>query len=159
MGRLKGVPSLLSPDLLHLLASTGHGDRIVLADINFPTARVVASSEAASRPLLLRADGLAIADLLDAILTLMPLDSYQQHQMTMMRLEDADRRQQGSLFPTEAAERYTAIATQRGGAGAPPLVNFLDRKEYYEYAKTAQAIIQTGDTTPYANVCLNRGVC
>jgi len=161
MGRLKGVPSILSPDLLHLLASTGHGDRIVLADINFPTGRVVASCDPAHRPLLLRADGLSIRDLLDAILELMPLDTYQQHQMTMMALEPCDRPAPNSPRPA-SADHYCGIAKRHGGdcfKDKPLQVQLLERAQYYDYAKTAQAIVQTGDRTPYANVCLNRGVC
>ena len=70
---LKGVPSLLSPDLLHALASMGHGDKIVLADANFPSASICAGDES---PRLVRADGHTIPQLLRAVLSLMPLDTY-----------------------------------------------------------------------------------
>ena len=69
---LKGVPGLISPDLLHVLASMGHGDKLVLADANFPSASVC--GEGGAR--LVRADGHSIPDLLQAVLTLLPLDTY-----------------------------------------------------------------------------------
>ncbi|XP_075697941.1 fucose mutarotase isoform X4 [Rhinoderma darwinii] len=68
---LKGVPSVLSPELLYVLARMGHGDEIVLADANFPV-----SSISRSGPELVRADGLGIPKLLEAILQLFPLDTY-----------------------------------------------------------------------------------
>ncbi|XP_074229416.1 fucose mutarotase isoform X10 [Camelus bactrianus] len=68
---LKGVPALLSPELLYALARMGHGDEIVLADVNFPT-----SSICRCGPEEIRADGLGIPQLLEAMLKLLPLDTY-----------------------------------------------------------------------------------
>ena len=70
---LKGIPSILSPELLHALASMGHGDKIVIADANFPSASICHGEES---PRLVRADGHNIPQLLQAILTLLPLDTY-----------------------------------------------------------------------------------
>ena len=70
---LKGVSPLLSPDLLHALALMGHGDKIVLADTNFPSASLC---EGAEGPKLVRADGHNIPQLLEAVLSLLPLDTY-----------------------------------------------------------------------------------
>ena len=70
---LKGVSPLLSPDLLHALALMGHGDKIVLADTNFPSASLC---EGADGPKLVRADGHNIPQLLEAVLSLLPLDTY-----------------------------------------------------------------------------------
>jgi L-fucose mutarotase len=67
---LKGIPPILSPDLLHVLASMGHGDMLVLADSNFPSASISAKG-----PRLARADGHPITQLLEAILQLFPLDT------------------------------------------------------------------------------------
>ena len=67
---LKGIPAILSPQLLSVLASMGHGDEIVLADANFPSASVAKNSQ------LIRADGHAAVPLLKAILQLLPLDPY-----------------------------------------------------------------------------------
>ena len=65
---LKGIPSCISPELLHILMEMGHGDELVLADGNFPSASV------AQR--LVRADGLDVPILLDAILKFLPLDDF-----------------------------------------------------------------------------------
>ena len=69
---LKGIPPIISPDLLHALASMGHGDRIVLADTNFPSASLC---EGRGAPKLVRADGHNIPQLLKAVLSLIPLDT------------------------------------------------------------------------------------
>ena len=70
---LKGIPQILSPDLLHVMASMGHGDKIVLADSNFPSASVCVGE---GSPRLVRADGHKIPQLLEAMLCLFPVDSY-----------------------------------------------------------------------------------
>ena len=72
---LKGVPDVLSPELLHALASMGHGDKLVLADSNFPSASIC-HGEAGASPRLVRADGHSIPRLLEAIMALLPLDTY-----------------------------------------------------------------------------------
>ena len=71
---LKGIPSILSPELLHALASMGHGDKIVFADSNFPSASICHGDSECPR--LVRADGHNIPQLLQAVLSLMPLDTY-----------------------------------------------------------------------------------
>ncbi|KAG8552546.1 hypothetical protein GDO81_004572 [Engystomops pustulosus] len=83
---LKGVPSVLSPELLYVLARMGHGDEIVLADANFPV-----SSISRSGPELVRADGLGIPRLLEAILQLLPLDTYVPSPAAVMDLVDNDK--------------------------------------------------------------------
>ena len=67
---LKVIPPILSPDLLHVLASMGHGDKLVLADSNFPS-----SSVSAEGPRLVHADGHHIPKLLEAVLQFLPLDT------------------------------------------------------------------------------------
>ena len=69
---LKGIPQILSPELLEVMASMGHGDRLVIGDSNFPAASV---SSAGPGGRLVRADGHSIPDLLEAILRLFPLDT------------------------------------------------------------------------------------
>uniref|UniRef100_A0A9L0TQ78 L-fucose mutarotase n=1 Tax=Equus caballus TaxID=9796 RepID=A0A9L0TQ78_HORSE len=82
---LKGVPALLSPELLFALARMGHGDEIVLADVNFPT-----SSICRCGPEEIRADGLGIPQLLEAVLKLLPLDTYVESPAAVMELEPSD---------------------------------------------------------------------
>ena len=65
---LKGIPSILSPELLKILMEMGHGDEIVISDGNFPGASMARR--------LVRADGHGVPEILDAVLKLMPLDRY-----------------------------------------------------------------------------------
>ncbi|XP_041922282.1 fucose mutarotase isoform X1 [Alosa alosa] len=83
---LKGIPSLLSPELLYALAKMGHGDELVLADANFPV-----SSVCKCGPIEIRADGLQIPALLEAILKLFPLDTYVRSPAAVMDLVDSDK--------------------------------------------------------------------
>ena len=85
---LKGIPSILSPDLLHVLASMGHGDKLVLADTNFPSASVCIGE---GSPRLVRADGHTIPQLLEAILLLLPLDTYVFAPACLMDLVNKDK--------------------------------------------------------------------
>ena len=81
MGRLKGIPKILSPELLHTIASMGHGDAIVLADSNFP-----AASCCTEGPKLIDASGLDIPELLEAILKFFPLDTYVFNLVVLLNL-------------------------------------------------------------------------
>ncbi|XP_074088726.1 fucose mutarotase isoform X4 [Macrotis lagotis] len=83
---LKGIPALLSPELLFALAKMGHGDEIVLADANFPT-----SSICRCGPMEVRADGLSIPQLLESILKLLPLDTYEPNPVVVMDLVESDK--------------------------------------------------------------------
>ncbi|KAF0881111.1 FUCM mutarotase, partial [Crocuta crocuta] len=83
---LKGVPALLSPELLYALARMGHGDEIVLADVNFPT-----SSICRCGPEEIRADGLGVPQLLEAVLKLLPLDTYVETPAAVMDLVPSDK--------------------------------------------------------------------
>ncbi|XP_045135195.1 fucose mutarotase-like [Portunus trituberculatus] len=150
MGKLKGIPHILSPDILHLLAVTGHGDEIVLADINFPTHSICT----AGGPKEYRADGLQIPALLDAILTLMPLDNYVDSQVAVM-----NRTHRDVMLGVEVPilNEFRSICNQHFGATVK--IEFLERFEFYERAKKTYAIIQTGETAPYGNILLKRGVC
>ena len=87
MGRLKGVPKILSPDLLHAIASMGHGDEIVLADANFP-----AASTASEGARLIDASGHGIPDLLEAILQFFPLDTFVSNPVVLMDLVNSDKK-------------------------------------------------------------------
>ena len=83
---LKKIPSNISPDLLHMLASMGHGDELVLADANFPT-----SSTCRAGPREVRADGQTIRQLLKSVLQLLPLDTYVEQCVAMMDRVGVDK--------------------------------------------------------------------
>nr|XP_045217722.1 fucose mutarotase isoform X2 [Macaca fascicularis] len=99
MVALKGVPALLSPELLYALARMGHGDEIVLADLNFP-----ASSICQCGPLEIRADGLGIPPLLEALLKLLPLDTYVESPRALAKLERFE-------FYERAKKAFAVVAT------------------------------------------------
>ncbi|MGI5816784.1 MAG: L-fucose mutarotase [Armatimonadota bacterium] len=139
---LKGISPLISPELLAVLARMGHGDEIVLADAHFPgetmNARVV------------RADGLRIADLLDAILPLFELDAYVGDPLVMMAAVESE-----SLDPAvEAAYRE---AVDRHAPEAPE-IRRIDRFAFYDRARGAFAVVMTGETAKYGNIILKKGV-
>ena len=81
---LKGIPSILSPELLKILMEMGHGDEIVIGDGNFPAA--------SNAQRLVRCDGHAVPELLDAMLQLMPLDTYVDAPVALMETTQGDPR-------------------------------------------------------------------
>jgi len=139
---LRGISPLLSPELLATLCSMGHGDEIVLADAHFP-------GEAIGRRVI-RADGLPITPLMDAILPLFVLDNYVDAPITMMQPVPGDDLDLG----VEAA--YWA-AIQRHAAGTPPIAR-LERFAFYQRARDAFAVVMTGETAKYGNIILKKGV-
>ena len=139
---LKGIPPILSPELLKVLMEMGHGDEIVLADAHFP-------GETMGRRVL-RADGLKVAPLLDAILPLFELDSYVKHPVAMMAAVEGDR-----LDP--AVEKEYRAAIDRHAPQTPPIER-IERFAFYERAKQAFAVVMTGETAKYGNIILKKGV-
>ena len=137
---LKGISPLLSPDLLHLLASMGHGDEIVLADANFPSA--------AQARRLLRLPGSSAQAVLDAVLSVLPLDDFvPQAALTMQVVGDPSAR------PPVVAEFDVVLQAH----GCTPSAA-LERFAFYERAATAFAIVATGETRIYGNILLKKGV-
>ncbi|KAK2824238.1 hypothetical protein Q5P01_021413 [Channa striata] len=144
---LKGIPSVLSPELLYALAKMGHGDELVLADANFP-----ASSICACGPKEIRADGLGIPQLLDAILKLLPLDTYVPSPAAVMDLVDSDK-QRGLSVPV-----WDTYIQLLGHAGSQTPLEKVERFVFYERAKKAYAVVATGETALYGNLILKKGV-
>lgn len=139
---LKGISPLLSPDLLGALYRMGHGDEIILADAHFP-------GETCNKNVL-RADGLRIADLLNAVLPLFVLDPYVPDPVLMMAPVPGDELDAALL----AAYRKT-LAQHAPDA---PAIQFIDRFPFYERARSAYAVVMTGETAKYGNIILKKGV-
>ncbi len=139
---LIGISPLISPDLLSILYRMGHGDEIVLADAHFP-------GETYGRSVL-RADGLRIPNLLDAILPLFALDTYVESPLIMMRAVSGDQ-----VDP--AVEVSYRQAIDRHWPDTPPIQQ-IDRFEFYERARGAFAVLMTGETAKYGNIILKKGV-
>ena len=137
---LKGISPLISPSLLKILCEMGHGDEIVIADANFP-------SETYGQRVV-RADGIGGRELLDAILALIPLDTYAEENFMLMATTNGD--------PTpEIWADYERIANSRE---YNLRLSMLPRFDFYERAKKAYAVIATGETAIYANIILKKGV-
>ncbi len=139
---LRGIDPILSPELLHTLRAMGHGDEIVIADANFPGASVGRR--------LIRLDGIMAPDVLRAVLTLMPLDSFVDRPANTMQVVDDP-----SAVPPVVAEFQTIInevADNRAPIGA------IERFAFYDRAREAFAVVQTGENRLYGNIILKKGV-
>lgn len=137
---LKGIPPLLSADLLHVLWSMGHGDEIVLADANFPAATYGKR--------VIHLPGVSAPQVLDAVLQVMPLDSFvAEPAWTMQVVGDA------SALPETVAE-FNAVLQRQGCAAAASLERFA----FYARAAQAFAVVATGETRIYGNIILKKGV-
>ena len=139
---LKGISPLLSPELLAALCAMGHGDDIVLADAHFP-------GETCGQRVI-RADGLKIAPLLEAILPLFELDSFVPDPLCMMAAVPGD-----SLDPAVEASYLVPIRTH---APSAPAIARIERFAFYERAKEAFVVVMTGETAKYGNILLKKGV-
>ncbi len=139
---LKGISPLISPKLLSVLCRMGHGDEIVLADAHFPGETIGQR--------VLRADGLKISDLLEAILPLLELDSYVEAALVMMAAVEGDE-----LDPSVEAAYRQAIDRH---APKTPAIARMERFAFYEQAKQAFAVVITGETAKYGNIILKKGV-
>ena len=137
---LKGIPKIVSPALLKILAEMGHGDEIVIADGNFP-------SETNGKRVI-RADGLGGVEMLKAVLALIPLDTYSNENFLLMETT------QGDPTPTIWTEY------ERVGKDLDDNVRIgkIERFAFYERAKNAYAIISTTESAFYANVIIKKGV-
>ena len=141
---LNNIPKLISPELLKILCEMGHGDTIVIGDGNFPACSVAAANGAK----LVRADGLGAVDLLDAILALIPLDTYTKENFVLMATVPGDSE-------PDIWKDYGYVLAAHGEK-TPPV--YVERFDFYERAKKAYAVIATGETQIYANIILQKGV-
>ena len=138
---LKGIPPILGPDLLHILRAMGHGDEIAIVDANYP-------AENAGPPVV-RLDGISATDALDAVLTLMPLDTSVDEQAFGMEVVGAPKKREATH------KDFDKIIKKH----EPDMkLSLLERFAYYERVKDAFAIVQTGERRLYGNVLLKKGI-
>ncbi len=142
---LKGIPPILSPELLKVLCEMGHSDQIVIADGNFPAESMGANAK------VIRCDGHGTAELLDAILQLFPLDHYVEKPVALMEVVPGDP------VETPIWDEYKKIVSKYDDRGESNISN-IERFAFYEKAKSAYAIIATGEKALYANILLQKGV-
>lgn len=142
---LKGIPKILSPELLKVLCEMGHSDRVVIADGNFPVESIGKNAK------VVRMDGHGTCEILEAVLQLFPLDTYVEHPVNLMQVMPGDD------VETPIWDSYYDIvknADERGESA----VGEIERFEFYEQARSAYAIIATGEGALYANIMLQKGV-
>ena len=142
---LKNIPSILSPELLKVLCEMGHSDRLVIADGNFPAESI------GKNAIVIRADGHSATAMLDAILTVFPLDTYVEKPVNLMQVMPGDK------VETPIWDEYKAIIAKHDERGADT-VGDIERFEFYRQAREAYAIIATSEKALYANVMLQKGV-
>ncbi|WP_100407717.1 RbsD/FucU family protein [Bacillus solitudinis] len=139
---LKGIPSILSPDLMKIMLEMGHGDELVIADGNFPAASCTNR--------LVRADGHEIIELLDAILTFFPIDTYVEKPVSLMEVVPGD--------PVEPKiwNQYNEIILKH----EPRFQGFemVERFHFYDRAKKSYAIVASSEQALYANIIIKKGV-
>ena len=142
---LKGISKILSPELLKVLCEMGHSDKLVIADGNFP------AESMGKDAIVIRMDGHGVCDVLDAILQLFPLDTYVEKPVNLMQV------MQGDHVETPIWNEYEKIINKYDERGKKA-IGQIERFAFYEEAKTAYAIIATGESALYANVMLQKGV-
>ena len=142
---LIGIDPHLSGDLLRILRDMGHGDRICLADRNFPGAAMAAAADIP----LVRTD-LDTVGIGRAILSVMPLDGYVPHPVTRMEISGA---------PDEMNEGHRAFLAMMGEVAGPTwTMGSFERFAFYPESRKCRAIVWTLDDRGYANFILTKGV-
>lgn len=144
---LKGIDARLPPDVLHTLAMMGHGDMLILVDNNFPT-QSIAQQTVLGHPL--RMDNLTVAQATEAILTLMPLDTFVDDFAARMQVVGAP-----DDIPPPQAEVQAVI---NAAEGRPRPMIGVERFAFYDLAAQAFAVVQTGEMRFYGCIMLRKGV-
>ena len=141
---LKNIPSILSPELVKILMEMGHGDEIVIADGNFPSASIAQN--------LIRLDGHGVPPVLKAILKLFPLDPYVDKAVGLMQLVPGD------TVKTPIWDEYRKLISDSDERDKFEDFEYIERFAFYERAQKAYAVIATSETALYANIILKKGV-
>lgn len=142
---LKNIPPILSPELLKVLCEMGHSDRLVISDGNFP------AESMGKNAIVIRCDGHGVPELLDAILTVFPLDTYVEKPVNLMQVMPGDP------VETPIWDVYKEIIAKHDPRGADA-VGEIERFKFYDEAKQVYCIIATGEKALYANIMLQKGV-
>ena len=142
---LKGIDPLLNADVLGVLRAMGHGDDLIITDTNFPSDSVARQTVYGS---LLRIDASA-ADVVQAVLSVMPIDSFVDDAAARMEVVDEPK----TILPvmTEVQDKVSAV-------DGPNRMLPIERFSFYDRAKNAYAIIQTGERRFYGCFAFRKGV-
>ena len=141
---LKGIPPILSPELLKILSEMGHGDELTIGDGNFP------GESPANR--IVRLDGHGVPEILDAILQVIPLDPYVEKPVALMQVVPGDP------VETPIWDTYKEIIAKYDDRGADAVEN-IERFSFYDRTRdNSYVVIMSSETALYANVILKKGV-
>jgi L-fucose mutarotase len=143
---LKGINPLLSADVLFLLARMGHGDDLAIVDANHP-AETIASQTVSQT--LVRLPRIAVDRLVEAILTVFPIDDFTKDPIRFMQVV-------GKADATPEAVGAMEIVVRRHGFAGE--FHRLERFDFYAAGRQSFGIIQCGDARPYANILIRKGV-
>lgn len=141
---LRNIPKILPPDLVKYMMEMGHSDYIVIADAGFP------GTAHAKR--IVRMDSVEIPELLEAILPLFPLDYFVDDSVRLMK--KLDHEPEVTIW-----EVYRELLEKYDQDNAFKEFVYLDRLDFYKDAENAYVVVQTGDTSRYGNIILQKGVC
>ena len=141
---LKGIPAILSPELLKRLCEMGHSDKLLIADGNFPTHTVGADSH------IVRMDGHGVCEILDAVLQLFPLDTYTERPVSIME------KVAGDTVATPIWDEFKNIVAKYDSR--EDAIGSIERFAFYEEAKKSYLIIATSEKALYGNIMLQKGV-
>ena len=142
---LRGIPNCLSPELLKVIAETGHGDVLVIGDAFYP------SASSARHSMLVRADGVRATEILDAVLRFFPLDRSVETPVLIMDKQDCDKE-----IPTPIWEEYREVVRRYDDRG-DGCVGMIDRFGFYKAAEKAYAVVATGETALYGCMMIQKG--
>lgn len=147
---LNGISKILTGDMLKVLSDMGHGDVLILADANFPGETIAKDTTYGS---LIRIPGADVSDLLEAIADLFPLDiAYTEFPAAVMELTDSDKAK--GMPEPEAWKSYREILQKC----YPDLeLGGIERFDFYDKAKKAYCVIETGEERKYGNLYLVKG--
>ena len=148
---LERMSKLLTGDILKVLCDMGHGDELVIADANFPAESIAASTGRA----LIRIPGVNASEFLESIMAVFPVDwKYSKEPALVMERtkEDADKPE------PEAWKEFASILLEKDGKEYGVTLGYLEREGFYERARKAYCVIQTGEERQYGNLILKKGV-
>ena len=135
---LKGVPAIVHPDFLIILAQMGHGDEIVIADAHFPSYSISSN--------VVRVDKASSTEIMEAVTKLIELDQYVDKPVMLMQPVPGDQ-----IDPELLAEVKTLT-------GNPDRIEYIERFAFYERAKKAFAVVVSGEQRIYGNIIIKKGV-
>ncbi|MEI9900625.1 MAG: RbsD/FucU domain-containing protein [Hyphomicrobium sp.] len=144
---LKGLDTVLNADVLHAIKSAGHADEIVISDLNFPSDSVARQTVLGR---LLRMENISSPRAIKGILSLMPLDSFVEHGALRMQVDGAP----DELPPVQREVQAEIDAAE--GRSCP--LGSIGRMEFYERARKAYCVIQTGENRFWGCIILKKGV-